>query len=84
MPPPTHIRRQEVYLYCDAEERPFSICGQPQDVRTVVMHNEQAIISPSWSVHFAAGTAAYSFVWAMTGENQDFNDVENWGKLSLR
>ena len=85
MPPHTHIRRQEVYLYCDAEdEAVFHFMGQPQDVRTVVMHNEQAIISPSWAVHFAAGTAAYSFVWAMTGENQDFNDVENWGKLSLR
>lgn len=85
MPPHTHMKRQEVYLYCDAsDEAIFHFMGPADNLRSVIIHNEEAIISPSWSVHFAAGTAAYSFIWAMTGENQDFGDVKPIDKLDLK
>jgi 4-deoxy-L-threo-5-hexosulose-uronate ketol-isomerase len=79
MPCHTHERRMEVYLYFDIKPGAvvFHINGQPQETRHIVMNNEQAVISPSWSIHSGAGTAAYTFIWAMAGENQTFDDMDN-------
>ena len=78
MPPHTHHRRMEVYFYFDMLEAQ-SVChfmGEPQHTRNVWLGNEQAIISPPWSVHFGVGTASYSFIWGMAGENLDYDDME--------
>jgi len=79
MPCHTHERRMEVYLYFDIKPGAvvFHINGQPHETRHIVMNNEQAVISPSWSIHSGAGTAAYTFIWAMVGENQTFDDMDN-------
>jgi 4-deoxy-L-threo-5-hexosulose-uronate ketol-isomerase len=79
MPCHTHERRMEVYLYFDIKPGAavFHINGQPQETRHIVMNNEQAVISPSWSIHSGVGTAAYTFIWAMAGENQTFDDMDN-------
>ncbi len=78
MPPHTHLRRSEVYCYCDLD--PDSIVmhfmGPPTGTRNAVLRDGEAIISPSWSIHAGAGTGAYSFVWGMGGENQDFDDMD--------
>ena len=58
--------------------------GEGNETRHIVMHNEEAVISPSWSIHFAAGTAAYTFVWAMGGENQAFDDMDTIPTPELR
>jgi 4-deoxy-L-threo-5-hexosulose-uronate ketol-isomerase len=78
MPPHTHSRRMEVYLYTGLEEGQ-AIChfmGEGNETRHLWMHNNQAVISPNWSVHAAAGTSSYSFIWGMAGENMDFNDMD--------
>ncbi len=78
MPAHTHLRRSEVYLYFDVPENQavFHFMGPPQATRNLVVRNFESVLSPSWSVHCGAGTAAYSFVWCMGGENQQFSDMD--------
>ncbi|MFQ6155932.1 5-dehydro-4-deoxy-D-glucuronate isomerase [Micrococcus luteus] len=78
MPAHTHDRRTECYLYFDVPEdaRVIHLMGRPDETRHLVVSNRQAVISPSWSLHSGVGTAAYSFVWAMAGENQSFDDMD--------
>ncbi|WP_030435511.1 5-dehydro-4-deoxy-D-glucuronate isomerase [Actinoplanes subtropicus] len=86
MPCHTHDRRTEVYLYFDlpAEHRVVHLMGRPDETRNIIVANRQAVISPSWSVHCGFGTANYAFVWAMTGENQAFDDMDHVAIPSLR
>ncbi len=78
MPCHTHLRRMEAYLYFDlaADAVAFHLMGRPTNTRHLVVRNEQAVISPPWSIHSGAATASYSFVWAMAGENQEFTDMD--------
>ncbi len=78
MPAHTHDRRVEAYFYFNVPEG-NAIChlmGEPQQERLVWLHNEQAIMSPEWSIHAAAGTSNYMFIWGMGGENLDYNDMD--------
>lgn len=86
MPAHTHERRMEVYMYFEVpeEEVVFHIMGQPQETRHIIMRNEQAVISPSWSIHAGAGTASYTFIWAMGGENQAFDDMDTIPSTQLK
>ncbi|MBL6927646.1 MAG: 5-dehydro-4-deoxy-D-glucuronate isomerase [Rhodospirillales bacterium] len=78
MPCHTHERRMEVYLYFRLPEDGvvFHMMGEPAETRHVVMRNEQAVISPSWSIHSGVGSTNYNFIWAMCGENQVFGDMD--------
>ena len=79
MPCHTHDRRMEVYFYFDMSENAavFHMLGEPTQTRHLVVRNEQAVISPSWSIHSGVGTQAYTFIWGMVGENQVFKDMDH-------
>lgn len=86
MPAHTHERRMEVYMYFEVpkDNVVFHMMGQGDQTRHIVMQNEQAVISPSWSIHAGAGTSNYTFIWAMGGENQAFDDMDEIPTTELR
>jgi 5-keto 4-deoxyuronate isomerase len=86
MPPHLHERRMEAYCYFDLpeDERVIHIMGRPDETRHLVVKNLDAVLSPAWSIHMGAGTSPYAFVWGMTGENQEYNDVAPVALKELR
>ena len=86
MPSHTHERRMEIYTYFDIPEKQvvFHMMGQPQETRHIIMQNYDAVISPSWSIHSGVGTSNYTFIWAMGGENQEFDDMDVIATPELR
>ncbi|WP_130837431.1 5-dehydro-4-deoxy-D-glucuronate isomerase [Lachnoclostridium sp. Marseille-P6806] len=86
MPCHTHERRMEIYTYFELPEDQvvFHMMGEPTQTRHIVMKNEEAVISPSWSVHAGVGTHSYTFIWAMGGENMEFDDMDHLKPTELR
>lgn len=86
MPAHTHDRRTEAYLYFDVPEdaRVIHIMGEPQETRHLVVADKEAIISPTWSVHTGVGTASYTFVWAMAGENKAYTDMDTFPVTEMK
>lgn len=86
MPCHTHERRMEVYFYFDMEEdtRVIHLMGEPTETRHLIVKNEQAIISPSWSIHSGVGTSNYTFIWGMCGENITFDDMDHVAMKDLK
>ena len=84
-PPHTHWRRTEIYFYFDLGTNVLShFLGEPQETRHLFLHNEEAAMSPNWSMHFGVGTGNYKFIWGMAGENQVFDDMDAVKPLELR
>jgi 4-deoxy-L-threo-5-hexosulose-uronate ketol-isomerase len=86
LPTHTHERRMEVYFYfaLPPDAAVVHLCGRPDETRHIVVRNEQAVISPSWSIHSGVGTQAYTFIWGMVGENQVFDDMDHVATKDLR
>ena len=86
MPCHTHERRMEVYFYFDLaeESRVIHLMGEPSETRHLVVANEQAVISPSWSIHSGVGTSCYTFIWGMCGENITFDDMDHVAMANLK
>jgi len=86
MPPHTHLRRSEVYLYFNVadESALFHFAGHPDETRNIMIRDRQAVVSPPWSIHSGVGTSNYSFVWGMGGENQDFADMDKVNPADIR
>ena len=77
MPSHTHDRRSEVYFYVAEDQRVMHFMWQPQQTKNIIIANHQAVVSPAWSIHSGCGTANYSFIWGMAGENKDYADVDS-------
>lgn len=86
MPAHTHERRMEIYTYFELpqDQAVFHIMGESNETRHIVVRNEQVVISPSWSIHAGAGTGSYTFIWAMGGENQAFDDMDTISTSELK
>ena len=86
MPAHVHDRRMEAYLYFDLKPDAFVVhlMGEPDETRHLIVRNEQAVLSPPWSIHAGAGTGSYTFIWAMAGDNVDYTDVEKVAMEELR
>lgn len=86
MPCHTHERRMEIYTYFEIPENQvvFHLMGEANETRHIVMKNFDAVISPSWSIHSGVGTSNYTFIWAMGGENQEFDDMDNIASVDLK